>query len=108
MSVDPGGHKRGGFARSAFVAVLCLCTLVFAGLGIWQIERRSWKLDLIARVEARIHAAQVGKQHIGLVPILKRQIPFHPPVVGLRKSGHLERNAVKLKMLSARNRLGRR
>lgn len=27
-----------------------------AWLGTWQIQRRTWKLDLIARVEARIHA----------------------------------------------------
>ncbi|MFD1331748.1 SURF1 family protein [Methylopila musalis] len=30
---------------------------VFMALGVWQVERRAWKLDLIARVEARIHAA---------------------------------------------------
>ena len=47
-------------ARFAFVVALGLCTLIFAGLGIWQIERRSWKLELIARVEARIHAAPVA------------------------------------------------
>ncbi len=60
MPVDAGGRKRGGFARFAFAAALGLFTLVFAGLGIWQLERRSWKLDLIARVEARIHAAPVA------------------------------------------------
>lgn len=26
-------------------------------LGTWQVHRRAWKLDLIARVDARIHAA---------------------------------------------------
>ena len=31
----------------------------FATLGVWQVERRAWKLDLIARVEARIHAPPV-------------------------------------------------
>ncbi len=60
MPVDAGGRKRGDVARFAFVAALGLFTLVFAGLGIWQIERRSWKLDLIARVEARIHAAPIA------------------------------------------------
>jgi len=34
--------------------------LLFAGfvaLGSWQLARRQWKLDLIARVEQRVHAA---------------------------------------------------
>lgn len=42
------------------VVVLALIGVVgFASLGVWQIERRAWKLDLIARVDARIHAAPV-------------------------------------------------
>nr|WP_255581597.1 SURF1 family protein [Cupriavidus sp. AU9028] len=39
-----------------------IAALAFAGffaLGTWQVERRAWKLDLIERVEARIHAAPV-------------------------------------------------
>jgi surfeit locus 1 family protein len=31
--------------------------LLFAALGIWQVQRLAWKRDLIARVDARIHAA---------------------------------------------------
>lgn len=31
----------------------------FVALGTWQIQRRSWKLDLIARVEQRVHAPPV-------------------------------------------------
>jgi surfeit locus 1 family protein len=31
----------------------------FAGLGTWQVYRRSWKLDLIARVDERVHAPAV-------------------------------------------------
>ncbi|WGF86748.1 SURF1 family protein [Marinivivus vitaminiproducens] len=30
------------------------------GLGVWQVERRSWKLDLIGRVEQRVHAEPVA------------------------------------------------
>ncbi len=35
-------------------------TLLFAGLGVWQLERRLWKLDLIARVDARLAAPPVA------------------------------------------------
>ena len=44
-----------------FLAVLALLLiLLFAGLGTWQVVRLQWKLDLIARVEARVHAAPVA------------------------------------------------
>ena len=44
----------------AVVAVLLLgLFILFVSLGTWQVERRAWKLDLIARVDARIHAAPV-------------------------------------------------
>jgi surfeit locus 1 family protein len=36
------------------LALLALAALL--ALGTWQVERRAWKLDLIARVDARIHA----------------------------------------------------
>lgn len=29
----------------------------FVALGTWQIERRAWKRDLMARIDARVHAA---------------------------------------------------
>lgn len=45
--------------RPMLIALALAATLVFTGLGIWQVERRAWKLELIARVEARIHAAPV-------------------------------------------------
>lgn len=37
-----------------------LAILGFLALGVWQIERRAWKLDLIARVDARVAAAPVA------------------------------------------------
>jgi surfeit locus 1 family protein len=37
------------------VALLGIAGLI--ALGVWQIERRAWKLALIDRVEQRLHAA---------------------------------------------------
>lgn len=56
MPAAAARRRRTGAARIVFTGALALVTLVAAGLGVWQIQRRSWKLDLIARVEARIHA----------------------------------------------------
>jgi surfeit locus 1 family protein len=54
-----GGNERAalsGLRRALFVALASLAAIGFAALGVWQVERRAWKLDLIARVDARIHA----------------------------------------------------
>ncbi len=51
---------RGPRGRGTLLALALLAALLFAGfvaLGTWQVERRAWKLDLIARVEQRVHAA---------------------------------------------------
>lgn len=42
------------------LAVAALLFAVFLALGSWQVQRRAWKLDLIARVERRIHADPVA------------------------------------------------
>nr|WP_037074388.1 SURF1 family protein [Rhizobium sp. PDO1-076] len=39
---------------------MLLLVLVFIALGSWQVQRLVWKLDLIARVDARIHAQPVA------------------------------------------------
>jgi surfeit locus 1 family protein len=40
-------------------AAAALVVAVLAALGTWQLERRSWKLDLIERTETRVHAPAV-------------------------------------------------
>ncbi|MGE6739505.1 SURF1 family protein [Allorhizobium pseudoryzae] len=45
--------------HTAFALVMAGLALVFIGLGTWQVQRLFWKLDLIARVDARVHAAAV-------------------------------------------------
>lgn len=42
--------------RTSFFALCLLLALGFAGLGVWQVERRAWKLDLIEKVRARTRA----------------------------------------------------
>jgi surfeit locus 1 family protein len=46
-------------ARLLLTAFLLLLAAAFLALGTWQVERLFWKLDLIARVDARIHADPV-------------------------------------------------
>jgi len=52
-------RQRSDTSRVARVALAVCAALAFAGfiaLGTWQVERRAWKLDLIARVDQRVHA----------------------------------------------------
>ncbi|WFU40817.1 SURF1 family protein [Bradyrhizobium sp. CB82] len=43
---------------SPWLTTLSLIAIaILIGLGVWQIERRAWKLALIDRVEQRVHAA---------------------------------------------------
>lgn len=50
---------RGRTAAVVLVAALVLAAAGFLALGGWQLYRLQWKLDLIARVEARVQAAPV-------------------------------------------------
>lgn len=56
LAAAPGTSRREG--ASPLLSVLALLLIVlFASLGTWQVYRLQWKLDLIARVDARVHAA---------------------------------------------------
>lgn len=49
------------FRSGPWLFGLC-AALIAAGLvalGVWQLQRRAWKHDLVARVDARLHAAPV-------------------------------------------------
>ncbi len=47
-------------APSLWLTVLSLAGIaLLLSLGVWQVERRAWKLALIDRVEQRVHAAPV-------------------------------------------------
>ncbi|HEX7855723.1 MAG TPA: SURF1 family protein [Sphingobium sp.] len=51
---------------------LLLLTGCFIALGIWQVERRAWKHDLIAAVDARAHAAPVAAPGPAAWPAISR------------------------------------
>lgn len=50
-------RRRSPFFYAALGALTLALFSGFMALGVWQVERRAWKLDLIARVDDRIHAA---------------------------------------------------
>ncbi|QSI32815.1 SURF1 family protein [Variovorax sp. RKNM96] len=52
----PAGRPRSAAARVALAVCAVLAFAGFFALGTWQVERRAWKLDLIARVDQRVHA----------------------------------------------------
>lgn len=60
-------HKAPGQPRPRATTSLVVLALIaaiiiggFLALGTWQVQRRAWKLDLIARVDQRVHAAPVA------------------------------------------------
>jgi surfeit locus 1 family protein len=61
-SGDPGPAEteRSVGAKLGWALVGLVLFSVFVALGTWQVQRREWKLDLIARVETRVHAPAVA------------------------------------------------
>ena len=62
LMLHPVAPKKGPTTTTKIVVVL-LAAILFSGfcaLGYWQIERRAWKLDLIERVDARVHGDAVA------------------------------------------------
>ena len=57
--MDETGDKR-PLRFWLMLALSGISGLGFIALGTWQVHRLSWKLDLIQRVDARVHAAPVA------------------------------------------------
>lgn len=58
METATDGRRPRKGATLAVIGLLALLAFaLLVGLGTWQLERRVWKLDLIARVDARVRAA---------------------------------------------------
>jgi len=56
----PASQPRSVFAKRLLAGLALLLFVLFAGLGTWQVYRLQWKLDLIERVDARVHAQPVA------------------------------------------------
>lgn len=57
-----GSGERRRRSPAFLIGLTSIALLLFSGfaaLGVWQVQRLGWKRDLIARVDARIHAAPV-------------------------------------------------
>jgi len=59
VGVADEGRRRISGPAVAVGAFLVCAALLFTGLGVWQLQRLSWKLNLIASVEQRIHAPPI-------------------------------------------------
>lgn len=53
-------RPRSRLALTLLALVSAAAFLAFSALGVWQVQRRAWKLDLIERVTQRLHTAPVS------------------------------------------------
>lgn len=68
MSLAP--RQRSLTTRRILLICAVLVCAVFLILGSWQVKRLQWKLDLIKKVEQRVHAAPVAAPAPALWPQL--------------------------------------
>jgi surfeit locus 1 family protein len=71
--------------RRILTGIALLLLLLFAGLGTWQVVRLQWKLALIERVDARVHAAPSAIPHSTTWPTISAAQDEYRHV---RVSGH--------------------
>jgi surfeit locus 1 family protein len=67
---------------SRLVSAFCLLAVIGAltALGVWQLERRAWKLDLIARTQERLHSVPTAAPGPALWPQLSAARDEYRPV----------------------------
>lgn len=70
---NTGSPPRSAFVRRLVAILALLLFVLFAALGTWQVVRLQWKQDLIARVDARVHAAPVAPPPVAQWPQVSRE-----------------------------------
>jgi len=58
-AIGDAADTKSARSRLVMAGAMIFLTVAFLGLGTWQVQRLFWKLDLIARVDARVSAAPV-------------------------------------------------
>lgn len=69
----PAHAPRSALAKRLLAVLALLLFVLFAGLGTWQVFRLQWKLDLIERVDARVHADPVAAPGASQWPQVSRE-----------------------------------
>jgi surfeit locus 1 family protein len=60
LTSDTAPRRRSRLTIFILTALVLLSIAALLALGTWQVKRLSWKLDLIARVDSRVHADPVA------------------------------------------------
>lgn len=60
LSMSSENAKPAGKGRIILFLAMLVVTAATTALGAWQVQRLLWKQDLIARVDARVHAQPVS------------------------------------------------
>lgn len=82
---EAGRQPRGPVALSLLALLGLVLFAGFIALGTWQVYRLAWKRDLIARVEARVHAPPSAAPGIAQWPEVNAQTAEYRHV---RLQGH--------------------
>ncbi|MDM9561617.1 SURF1 family protein [Bordetella petrii] len=76
---SPGRPRRA--AKLIFLVLLAAILFVgFCSLGVWQVQRRAWKMELISQVEQRAHLPAVETPGPAQWPALSRGGDEYRPV----------------------------
>ena len=76
-----GTARRPAITRAILTIVGIALFFGFVSLGTWQVQRRAWKLDLIERVEQRLHSAPIIAPGVSDGPITADRLEYQPVTV---------------------------